>query len=384
MAAASIRPSRAVNLLLAAAGVVVALGVAEVGARLIDGKAVFTIRNWVTASLEGNTETRTASYHATLGWYATPNLSLLGDSAMTADAPDYSHLRVTTDAHGYRFTGDRSTLSEPEAAPILTVGDSFTWGSEVGDLDTYPAQLQRILDRPVINAAYGGWGTDQIWLRAQQVAAREQPAVIVLSPLTNDVLRNAYRRYGRAFKPYFDYDEGGELVLKNVPVPRNSTRPRDIGWAQWALGRLYVATYAARALGLQEAWVNSNRLYDRVHENDRAVDIACDLLNPAATLSAETGVPVVLALLYGGNEVQQSEPHWFTQRYKACAEDAGLPVVDLWPRLKRAQREPGFPGSHYRIWKAGRIAHMNPNGNRAVAEEIARALKHLGIMDADG
>ena len=59
-------------------------------------------------------------------------------------------------------------------APILAVGDSFTFGDEVNDGQTWPAQLQLLTGRRVLNGGVSGYGFDQIVLRAEQLAAKIQ------------------------------------------------------------------------------------------------------------------------------------------------------------------------------------------------------------------
>ncbi len=65
--------------------------------------------------------------------------------------------------HGHR-SDDVSLFKEPGVFRILVLGDSFTVGASVEQRDSYPAQLQRLLQRrtrrriEVMNTAVGGWG----------------------------------------------------------------------------------------------------------------------------------------------------------------------------------------------------------------------------------
>src|SRR2546430_12739713 len=54
------------------------------------------------------------------------------------------------------------------AGNILAVGSSFTFGAEVADDQSWPAQLERLTGRPVDNAAVGGHALDQIVLRSEE------------------------------------------------------------------------------------------------------------------------------------------------------------------------------------------------------------------------
>jgi hypothetical protein len=46
------------------------------------------------------------------------------------------------------------------------VGDSFTAGADVAEHESYVAQLEAMLNYPVINGGVGGYGTDQMILAA--------------------------------------------------------------------------------------------------------------------------------------------------------------------------------------------------------------------------
>jgi hypothetical protein len=54
------------------------------------------------------------------------------------------------------------SIAEP---PVLVTGDSFSEGEEVKDGETWPAYLQGLLRRRVINAGVSGFALDQAVLR---------------------------------------------------------------------------------------------------------------------------------------------------------------------------------------------------------------------------
>ena len=90
----------------------------------------------------------------------------------------------TIDADGLRFSGERPVSSE---RPILTVGDSYTYGDEVRDEEAWPAQLQRIMGRPVLNGGVTGYGFDQTVLRAEQLVDRHNPSVVIVGFITHTI-----------------------------------------------------------------------------------------------------------------------------------------------------------------------------------------------------
>src|SRR5205085_1024503 len=97
-----------------------------------------------------------------------------------APRPGYVGPGLTIDGDALRATG-ACPADATSIPPILAVGDSYTFGDDVTDLQSWPAQLQRLTGRRVLNGGVSGYGFDQIVLRAEQLAAVHKPAVIVVS-----------------------------------------------------------------------------------------------------------------------------------------------------------------------------------------------------------
>ncbi len=108
------------------------------------------------------------AYDPELGYIPRPGASNFG--------PD----RVNVDDEGLRKNGN---LVTPPGPPILAVGDSFTWGSQVGDDQTWPAYLQAMFARRVLNAGVNGYGVDQIVMRAERLVPSHRPGGHNQSPV---------------------------------------------------------------------------------------------------------------------------------------------------------------------------------------------------------
>lgn len=78
--------------------------------------------------------------------------------------PDYDVI-IDTNSDGFR--GGEITAKRPDTFRILVLGDSIAWGYGVGFEDSFPRQLEEMLNEnldanfEVINAAVPGYGTDQ-------------------------------------------------------------------------------------------------------------------------------------------------------------------------------------------------------------------------------
>jgi len=97
----------------------------------------------------------------------------------------------------YNAAGARTYPGYAEdRATIITVGDSYTNGSEAGDEAAYPARLAVRLGTPVANHGVGGFGPVQSFLDLKRNIHRyPQARAVVLGIMYGDVYRmmNSYR-----------------------------------------------------------------------------------------------------------------------------------------------------------------------------------------------
>ncbi|MCW5737884.1 MAG: hypothetical protein KIS73_27435 [Enhydrobacter sp.] len=340
------------NLGLTFGAVVLTLGALEVGLRLAHGGWIASWPNFILESRRAQA-TQNESRHVedpTLGYVPRPN---------------YSSNGVNIDTDGLRRTGT------PGEGAILAVGDSFTFGDEVSDEQTWPVQLQRLLGRPVLNGGVVGYGLDQIVLRAERIVAEKKPSVVVVSFIADDVLRTEMRRRWSAEKPYFDIVDGA-LVLRNVPVPKPDPKS-GLGLLDRTLGYSFLVQFVMRRLDLWNDWQGD---HVRVHRPGTGETIACLLTRRLADLQRSSGARVLVVAQYDPYVWQDAgfaaEQRRLTNAVLACSRQQGLDVLDTFDAIA-ANGGKGAPKSLYREW------HMNEAGNRLTAELIAAEVAKLHI-----
>jgi hypothetical protein len=274
---------------------------------------------------------------------------------------------VTIDANGLRENG----RARPSGTPILALGDSFTFGDEVGDADTWPAQLEAHLGRPVLNGGVFGYGLDQMVLRGEQLLDGIASAsdVVILSVLPEDVLRCEFS-YRYAWKPYFEI-EGGRLALRNVPVPQpHEGRPGE-SLVRRALRRSFVADRVFRLLD-PDGWGIPDSV--RVHRDSG--EVARLLIDRFAARVRADHRAALLVIQWQPKSVTAP-----TAELAGRAREREIPVLDLRSVLEPIVRSGGAGAAFYvhadEPGQRGGIGHMNPAGNRAAAEAIAGAVSAL-------
>jgi lysophospholipase L1-like esterase len=149
---------------------------------------------------------------------------LLGYDGLPGVRGRFHGATVTHNSLGNR--GPEATLAKPAGVRrTVFIGDSQTWGYGVGDDETIPAQLSRLLNEgggpphEVLNLGVGGYGTDQAFLKYLVQGRLYAPDVVVLTVFKNDPIENAHTVFWGVEKPRF-YLDGGRLCLGNVPPAR--------------------------------------------------------------------------------------------------------------------------------------------------------------------
>lgn len=333
---------------LAAAAVVLTFGVLEIGLRAANG----WLGHWGNLVLEAR-EVLADREHS----------RFVEDPLVGYEPrPGYSAAGVSFDSEGFRSTGS----AKPGPA-ILAVGDSYTYGDEVSDGETWPAHLQQRRGARVLNAGVSGYGFDQSVLRAEKVAAGRALSAIVVSFIADDVGRTEMSRLWGANKPYFDIAPNGaedRLVLRNVPVPPRPDPATTLSIWQRTLGHSFLVDFVLRRLDLLHDWFGD---HIRVHDEGDGERIACLLAGRLAELQQISGARVLLMAQYDPVVWQDprfaAEQRRLTEGVLRCGQRAGLEVLDTFEPLARAE-----PRRLYGLW------HMNDAGNTLIASLVASAL----------
>ena len=151
-----------------------------------------------------------ATFHPTRGWAVMPDVKNM--------TPFAKGKFVNTNSKGLRGATEYPYARTPGKQRILVLGDSFTFGTDVSDDETYSHDLESALpNTEVLNLGVQGYGQDQMLLYLKEEGVKYHPDVVILGYLNMDTYRNLWKFFAFA-KPKFDMTPEG-LKLTNVPVP---------------------------------------------------------------------------------------------------------------------------------------------------------------------
>ena len=167
-----------------------------VGFAVVEGAAsLFLLASDVLGNIEHERSTPDyVSYDSELGWTNIPGIAL----------PDYwgPGAGITTNERGFRGAKSTSPVPPDGLKRIVCSGDSFTFGVEVGDADTWVSRLA--FHRPsvdVVNMGVGGYGVGQAYLRFLRDAADLSHSVHLFCVISRDFIRMTKPVFQASYKP---------------------------------------------------------------------------------------------------------------------------------------------------------------------------------------
>jgi len=358
--------SFAANAVLVTLSLAVSIVGAEIVYRVYHGISLLEMRdfhpNRNRGDLAGINE-----YDPLLGWKLRPSASFRG-------IPNHAGLTydITTIDHGIRRNSSRSEYAENGA--VLVVGDSFAVGSEVNDHETWPAQLEEIILQRVLNAAAGGWGTDQMIMRAETLLPLVAPKAVIVAFLDQDILRAGFSSYGRP-KPFFDV-QNGRLVHRNLPVPIHVDPP------SFAIGKLRASlAWSAAANDLMTAafpslWLGAQGQQFRTIGND-PVEVTCRLLHRLKTELDSRNIAGLLLMQYGEPVRRLYQRPDDARLVIECADLLGYYVVDEYSPMRNLALGNVATFESFFVHPRDRsvFGHMSNRGNAFVASLVAPTLE---------
>lgn len=279
--------------------------------------------------------------------------------------------RHPTNVWGHRITilpdGVRSngSTAPPARNAILAVGDSFTFGDEVEDHDTWPAQLERLTQTPVVNGGVFGYGVDQTFLRMEVLADRFRPSTVIFSFIPDDVHRSERSMRSSTAKPYFEPTGDNDLRLRSEHV-QQAPGSTGLGLVQRISGYSFLF-HRLMIRVLPGRWPAGPGQSLTAHSS--GIDVACRLFQRLGPFARARDAKMVLLVQY--SVIITEDDARVVKRVLPCVNPQNVVVIDLAAPLERLKAQ--NPSRYSRLFKG----HMTREGNQLVAEELARIVRGL-------
>jgi len=290
-------------------------------------------------------------YHPLFGWLCRPDLDSFRDGSQPP---------VSTNSRGFRSPHEFEAPRRDGVTRIVVLGDSFTFGEEVGDGDCWPARLEQQLgDVEVFNLAIHGYGTDQQLRVLEEEGLRTRPDVVVVGFFLENILRNglSFRDYA---KPRYILREG-ELVLTGSPVPS----PEEILKEEPERPLSYLWHHLATRLESRLLSANLDQLAERQGLFPLARALLARMKERADSVGARMMVVVITGLHWPMPEAERLVAQW--------GAELGFEVVE--PKSDLDDAEKRYQRSMYSV------LHFNPLGNFVTARAVAQALIRLAWVE---
>jgi len=320
-----------VNAGLFLAAVVCSLFILELGLRAYH-------REWVGTNFRFPQENKFAGYHtydAELGWV--PKQQRITVRGKTVTILDEG---IRSNGHGEVWDGTDD--------PVLAVGDSYTFGDQVGDSETWPAQLEQLSGKRVVNGGVDGYGIDQIFLRTQRLLSKHRFSMVIFSFTPDDIRRSQMSVMFATAKPYFVFKDG-QLMLENIPVPQQSYMPQKENPLLIPLEHSRLAHTVMKRLSPE--WWLRGAPEKEVRNREQAIEIDCALLNQLERLTKSHGAELIALAQHW--EFEPASESMESERVLGCVADPATRVLDLKPALSALIRKKA-----YRVTCADTASHF--------------------------
>ncbi len=283
-------------------------------------------------------------YHPTRGWALKAGLD---DMLYFNREVLNSNSRGLRGNREYAYDKPRGTLR------ILILGDSYTFGEEVSDEETFSFYLQRMIpSSEVLNFGVHGYGHDQMLVYLQEEGVKYKPDIVILGFMKVDMVRNMlyFRDYA---KPRFRL-MNGRLRKEHSPVLPPEAMLKNEWWKPKIID---VITLCVCKL--------SHRMND-ISEEEKATNAILEEI--VRTVRDMNAVPVFVYLSDIFLEDVPEETLKYEKAFSVYWQRRNVPCVFVRPHIQAARKE----GLTFR-----ETGHFGPQAHRVIARVIKDFLVNL-------
>jgi hypothetical protein len=328
-----------------------ALSHPEVSSLLVVNDDLSWRREWVSRHKDRGTEIyyKFDIHDTTKGWLSKPNLR---------NMRVFDDKVLNTNSRGFRGEKDYLYVKDRQQLRIIILGDSFTFGDEVSDHETYAHYLQQLIPHAeIINMGVHGYGHDQMLVLLKEIGVKFEPDIVILGFIHGDMHRNMlnFRDYA---KPKYVLDDDN-LVLTGHPVPH----PEEILKSDWARPRVFDIGSIIRY-----QW----KIYSGTYQQEMEEITGAILAEMVRVTENIEAIPILAYLGVGAEITSKAEltenEVWF---FSVCQKINNANCFSTRPVFTE-ELEKGI--------EFNTLGHWGPAGHQAVARAIERYLVEDGYI----
>lgn len=297
-------------------------------------------QHWIGKHLQGQGPvTYMGTFDPGRGWKLKPDIQ---------DMKAFEGKFLNVNSKSLRGKREFSYGKNPDKKRLLVLGDSFTFGHEVSDNETFSYFLQEKMPGfEVINMGVFGYGHDQMLITLKEEGLKFKPDIVLLGFVFLDMERNLLGFTGYA-KPQFVIDNGN-LQLTGVPAPP----PEQILKWDWARPRIL----DLMSLLIIKIKVKTGE-YDRMKK-----EVTARILDEMILTINSAGAVPVFVYLPVGYEINGEDKPGFEEEFflSWCGRNPKVHCLNARPLFAEKVRQ----GAKFKI-----IGHWGPPAHQTAAELI--------------
>jgi len=276
------------------------------------------------------------------------------------------------DIKGNRARGNKQYTDLPDSGilRIVTIGDSFTFGNDVQDHESFSARLEQVVaNTETINMGVPGYGIDQAILKYINFGSLYHPHIVILGIYIEDYERTSVPFFAYS-KPVFTLKMDGHFELFNQPVPKPEDELSRI--RKQANGEIYsLALIKNLSLRLKTQFIGRETQLIKI---DKVITHSLQLL--IANLNS-TQTKLLVVQFPNGKEFHETPSVWYqnvSSHLIGIYKKLNIQYIDLAKAFRISQNNETISKHYYVHRPDGSIGHLSPHGNTQTAKLIIDAL----------
>jgi len=301
-------------------------------------------------------------YHDLLGYIPKEGFSSL------VNDQGWKNKQVTIDQNGFRINGNKSMTLNKDSL-ILSIGDSFTFGAQVNDVETWPACIELKTKRKTLNAGVFGYGSAQSVRRASLIMKQQDVHTVIFSVYINSNFHRDKLKFRTGFpRPAIIKNDRGLLLYADVPPLKSIGTKWSPDYSKLKLinKNFFNHSYLLKKIAITLKIDLSGTRRTEIHEDAASLEeIIKFTVEKFSNLDAKNKF---IVLQYNQKNFPKLHPEVFKTREKLLlqAQLKGIPVIDTYNRLQVE-----LLNNSNSIW----LGHHTAYGNALVCDEIYKFIQ---------